>query len=92
MEQEKEDLQENWGGSTRVMQILELITKLKKESENISKLMNYFLEEQQKMKKESQGLQLKESDNQLRTELRRCMLENQTVIVYFIIFYTIIKY
>lgn len=42
------------------MQILELIMKLKKESENISKLMNYFLEEQQKMKKESQGLQLKE--------------------------------
>ncbi|CAG8658491.1 21621_t:CDS:2, partial [Rhizophagus irregularis] len=50
----------NWGGSTRAMQILELIMKLKKESENISKLMNYFLEEQQKMKKESQGLQLKE--------------------------------
>jgi hypothetical protein len=61
--------------------------KLKKESENISKLMDYFLEEQQKMKKESQGLQLKESDNQLRTELRRSMLENQTVIVYFHYFY-----
>ncbi|PKY48460.1 hypothetical protein RhiirA4_464065 [Rhizophagus irregularis] len=74
---------EDQGGSTRAMQILELIMKLKKESENISKLMNnYFLEEQQKMKKESQGLQLKESDNQLRTELRRSMLENQTVIVY----------
>ncbi|CAB5303898.1 unnamed protein product [Rhizophagus irregularis] len=67
---------EDQGGSTRAMQILELIMKLKKESENISKLMNYFLEEQQKMKKESQGLQLKESDNQLRTELRRSMLEN----------------
>ncbi|PKC62863.1 hypothetical protein RhiirA1_464545 [Rhizophagus irregularis] len=74
---------EDQGGSTRAMQILELIMKLKKESENISKLMNYFLEEQQKMKKESQGLQLKESDNQLRTELRRSMLENQTVIIYF---------
>ncbi|PKC06096.1 hypothetical protein RhiirA5_420042 [Rhizophagus irregularis] len=74
---------EDQGGSTRAMQILELIMKIKKESENISKLMNYFLEEQQKMKKESQGLQLKESDNQLRTELRRSMLENQTVIIYF---------